>query len=68
MTHFSHIARECGDTWNYDMSEWHYSMQERFEKEQREVVVKYKGQTHRADILKGIRLLSFNIHQFLLKK
>jgi len=59
VTHFSHITRECSDTWNYDMSEWHYSMQERFEKEQREVVVKYKGQTHRADILQGDKVIEF---------
>jgi len=49
--HFAHRANECEDSWHYDMSEWHYSMQNRFPEEQREVVVKHKEKTHRADIL-----------------
>ena len=49
--HFAHEKAACLDNWNYDMSEWHYWMQSRFPPEQREVVVKHKGEVHRADIL-----------------
>lgn len=59
ITHFAHKANTCTDTWNYDMSEWHYSMQNRFHPEQREVVVKHNGQTHRADILNGNQIIEF---------
>ncbi len=41
------------------MSEWHYNMQRRFQSEQREVVVKYMEQTHRADILSGNQVIEF---------
>lgn len=41
------------------MSEWHYSMQNRFPEEQREIIVKYKGQTHRADILYKNKIIEF---------
>lgn len=41
------------------MSEWHYNMQNRFQPEQREVVVKHMGQTHRADILNGNQIIEF---------
>lgn len=51
--HFAHRANECTDTWHYDMSEWHYRMQNRFQPEEREIVVTHMGQTHRADILKS---------------
>ena len=58
--HFAHRPNECcADNWHYDMSEWHYSMQERFPEEQREVIVNYMGQTHRADILHGKQIIEF---------
>ncbi|MDD3148157.1 MAG: competence protein CoiA family protein [Candidatus Riflebacteria bacterium] len=49
--HFAHTANECADSWHYDMSEWHIAMQSLFPADTREVVVKYRGSTHRADIL-----------------
>lgn len=57
--HFSHISAECQDHWHYDMSEWHYSMQNRFPEEQREVVVKHGSEIHRADILHGNYIIEF---------
>ena len=57
--HFAHIKKECFDNWNYDMSEWHYNMQLRFPEEQREVVVKYGGVMHRADILYKDMIIEF---------
>ena len=57
--HFAHKSHECLDNWQYDMSEWHYSMQNRFPEEQREVVVRYNGEIHRADILFGNQVVEF---------
>ncbi len=57
--HFAHKSAECDDKWNYDMSEWHYDMQSRFPIEQREFVVKYGDQTHRADILNEKQVIEF---------
>lgn len=57
--HFAHEANTCTDKWTYDMSEWHYIMQNRFQPEQREVVVKHMEQTHRADILNGNQVIEF---------
>lgn len=51
--HFAHVANECEDTWNYDMSAWHIEMQSYFPVENREVVVKSQGKVHRADVLVG---------------
>ena len=60
IVHFAHKPNNtCNDNWNYDMSEWHYSMQNRFPEEQREIVVKYKGQTHRTDILHKNKIVEF---------
>ena len=59
VAHFAHRSNECADNWNYDMSEWHYSMQKRFAEEQREVVVKNMGKTHRADILYKNQVIEF---------
>ena len=56
--HFAHKT-VCEDKWHYDMSEWHYGMQQRFPEEQREVVVTHNGQTHRADILCGKQVIEF---------
>lgn len=57
--HFAHKSNECTDGWDYDMSEWHYSMQNRFPSEQREVVVEYMGKKHRADVLDGRQIIEF---------
>ena len=57
--HFAHTANECEDRWHYDMSEWHFAMQNRFPAECREVVVKHNGATHRADILSGNMVIEF---------
>lgn len=51
--HFAHAGNACVDTWHYDMSDWHLSMQALFPEECREVVVKSGGKTHRADVLIG---------------
>lgn len=59
VAHFAHRSNECVDHWNYDMSEWHYSMQNRFPEEQREVVVKHMGQIHRADVLHKNYVIEF---------
>lgn len=56
--HFAHKT-VCEDKWHYDMSEWHYGMQQRFPEEQREVVVTHNGQIHRADILCGKQVIEF---------
>lgn len=56
--HFAHKTL-CDDKWHYDMSEWHYGMQQRFPEEQREVVVTHNGQIHRADILCGKQVIEF---------
>lgn len=57
--HFAHEANSCDDHWNYDMSEWHKRMQGYFPKESREVVVNYKGEKHRADVLINDIVLEF---------
>lgn len=50
--HFAHVT-SCVDDWKYDMSEWHRNWQNRFPESTREVVIEYKGESHRADILTG---------------
>ncbi|MBQ2914993.1 MAG: hypothetical protein IJE50_05685 [Clostridia bacterium] len=50
--HFAHKkGAECLDTWQHDMSEWHYNWQCLFPEECREVVVEKFGVKHRADVL-----------------
>ena len=50
--HFAHKkGTECIDTWQHDMSEWHYKWQCLFPEEYREVVVEKDGIKHRADVL-----------------
>lgn len=68
VAHFAHRSNECADNWHYDMSEWHYSMQKRFPEEQREVVVKYMGQTHRADILHKNQIIEFQHSPILIQE
>lgn len=57
--HFAHRSNECADNWHYDMSEWHYSMQTKFPEWQREVIVKFRGRTHRADVLHRNQIIEF---------
>ena len=47
------------DDWDHDMSEWHFSWQEKFPEECREVVVEYNGVKHRADILINNTVIEF---------
>lgn len=47
--HFAHPA--CSDKWHYDMSEWHLEWQSQFPPGNREVVIEYKGEKHRADVM-----------------
>ena len=48
--HFAHI-NACSDDFTHDMSEWHKSWQMLFPLSNREVVIKYGNETHRADVL-----------------
>lgn len=57
--HFAHKAHDCRDTWSHDMSEWHYRMQSKFPKEQREVIVEHNGVIHRADVLCDDKVIEF---------
>ena len=58
--YFAHHANDtCTDSWNYDMSEWHRSMQSRFPEKQREIIVSHGGITHRADVLCGNQIVEF---------
>lgn len=41
------------------MGEWHCDMQSRFPADQREYIVKYKDQTHRADVLNEKQIIEF---------
>lgn len=56
--HFAHVT-SCVDDWKYDMSEWHRNWQNRFPESTREVVIEYKGESHRADILTGGCVIEF---------
>lgn len=48
--HFAHI-HSCTDDFTYDMSEWHRTWQELFPLKNREVVIRYGNEVHRADVL-----------------
>ena len=48
--HFAHTS-QCADNWHYDMSEWHSQWQAQFPLGNREVVVEYLGEKHRADVM-----------------
>ena len=64
--HFAHVT-SCVDDWTYDMSEWHRNWQNRFPESTREVVIEYKGESHRADILTGGYVIEFQ-HSPLLQR
>lgn len=57
--HFSHRAKSLCDEWKSDMSEWHYSWQEKFPVECREVILEKDGVKHRADVLIKDRVIEF---------
>ena len=58
--HFAHKkGTECLDTWQHDMSEWHYNWQCLFPEEFREVVVEEDGIKHRADVLINDYVIEF---------
>ncbi len=50
--HFAHFPNtDCIDHWHYDMSMWHYSWQNRFSRDEQEIVRMKDGKIHRADVL-----------------
>ena len=50
--HFAHVSLEqCLDDFSNDMSEWHREWQMLFPERNREVVIPYNGEIHRADVL-----------------
>ena len=58
--HFAHKrGAKCPDDWHYDMSEWHYSWQQKFPKENREVIITKDGVKHRADVLINNTVIEF---------
>lgn len=59
-THFAHKHNtECRDDWHYDMSEWHKRMQDYFDKDCQEIVLKSDGEIHRADVLVDNTVIEF---------
>lgn len=59
LPHFAHMKYSECDSWNYDMSEWHRNWQSKFPLINREVVVSYNGEKHRADILINNTVIEF---------
>ena len=57
--HFSHISRSDCDDFTIDMSEWHRRWQEQFPIGNREVVIEYNGEKHRADVLAYGHVIEF---------
>lgn len=49
--HFAHKSLKDCDTFSHDMSEWHKTWQSFFPRGNREVVIEFKGEKHRADVL-----------------
>ena len=50
--HFAHkVSTACKDGWHYDMSEWHVDWQNKFPKENQEIVKTLNVIKHRADVL-----------------
>lgn len=48
--HFAHVSK-CTDPWYYDMSKWHSDWQAQFPQKNREVVIEYNNEKHRADVM-----------------
>lgn len=60
--HFAHKpGHSCADTWSasYGKSDWHFSWQEHFPKENREVTLALGNVRHRADVLTGRAVVEF---------
>ena len=60
--HFAHKAsHRCTDTWQgtYSDSEWHFSWQERYPKENRELALVLDQTRHRADVIAGRTVVEF---------
>ena len=59
-THFAHKRGTiCYDDWSHDMSEWHFSWQQCFPEQCREVVIEKNGIKHRADICINNTVIEF---------
>ena len=59
-THFVHGKDVvCRDDWDYDASEWHWSWQNRFPEQHREIVLERKGVRHRAGIIINGTVIEF---------
>lgn len=65
--HFVHYGEKeeegdfnpCKDSWHYDKTEWHYEWQERFGKDNLEVLVEENGVKHFADVLVNNVVIEF---------
>ena len=60
--HFAHYpGSACSDSWEgqYDMSDWHFDWQNRFPKENQEVLLSFGEIRHRADVLIGRTVVEF---------
>lgn len=50
--HFAHFPNSnCIDKWHYEMSDWHFDWQNRFDEKYLEIVKTFQNKTHRADVL-----------------
>lgn len=57
--HFEHKPGGCSDSWNYEMSDWHWNFQAMFPEDCRERTLTYDDVTHRADILQDNMVIEF---------
>ena len=59
--HYAHKANknEMCDDWTHDMSDWHRDWQNKFPKENREVVIQLNGVRHRADVRINKTIIEF---------
>ena len=60
--HFAHYpGKHCTDSWagEYDMSDWHFDWQNRFPRENQEIVLTLGKIKHRADVLIGRTVVEF---------
>ena len=60
--HFAHYpGKHCTDSWagEYDMSDWHFDWQNRFPKENQEIVLTLGKIKHRADVLISRTVVEF---------
>lgn len=58
--HFAHYPHHpCIDTWTYDETNWQREQQKKYPSEKQEILVKYKEELHRADVIIGNNVLLF---------